>query len=46
MAIFFTLSGNIFSVFLLLPVALTSWFVVLRPLWRKRYRQAMRMLPK
>ena len=46
MAIFFTLSGNIFSVFLLLPVALTSWFVFLRPLWRKRYRQAVRMLPK
>lgn len=46
LAIFFTLSGNIFSVFLLLPVALTSWFVFLRPLWRKRYRAAVRMLPK
>jgi hypothetical protein len=46
LAIFFTLTGNIFSVFFLLPVALTTWFVFLRPLWRKRYRQAVRMLPK
>jgi hypothetical protein len=46
LAIFFTLTGNIFSVFFLLPVALTTWFVFLRPLWRKRYRQAVRTLPK
>ena len=46
LAIFFTLSGNILSVFFLLPVALTTWFVFLRPVWRKRYRQAVRTLPK
>lgn len=46
LAIFFTLSGNLFSVFFLLPVALTTWFVFVRPLWRKRYRQAVRSLPK
>ncbi len=46
LAIFFTLSGNIFSVVFLLPVALTTWFVFLRPLWRKRDRQAVRRLPK
>jgi hypothetical protein len=46
LAIFFTLSGNLFSVFFLLPVALTTWFVFLRPLWRKRYRQAVTSMPK
>jgi hypothetical protein len=45
-ALFFILTGNVFSVFFLLPVALTAWFVFLRPLWRKRYRQALRGLPK
>jgi hypothetical protein len=45
-AIFFTLTGNTFSVFFLLPVALTSWFVFLRPLHRRRYRQAVKSLPR
>ena len=45
-AIFFTLTGNVFSVFFLLPIALTTWFVFLRPLHRKRYRQAVRTLPR
>ena len=45
-AIFFTLTGNVFSVFFLLPVALTLWFVFLRPFWRRRYRQAVSGLPK
>jgi len=46
LAIFFTLSGNIFGVFFLLPVALISWFVFLRPLHRKRYRAAIKTLPR
>ena len=37
-AVFFTLTGNLFSVFLLLPVGLSVWFVFLRPLHRRRYR--------
>jgi hypothetical protein len=45
-AIFFTLTGNIFGVFFLMPVALVSWFVFLRPLHRKRYRQAIKGLPR
>jgi hypothetical protein len=45
-AIFFTLTGNVFSVFFLLPIALTAWFVLLRPLHRKRYRQAVKTLPR
>ena len=46
LAIFFTLSGNIFGVFFLLPVALTIWFVFLRPVHRKRYYRAVAGLPK
>jgi hypothetical protein len=46
LAIFFTLTGNVFSVFLLLPVALSGWFAFLRPLWRRRYRRAIRSLPR
>jgi hypothetical protein len=46
LAIFFTLTGNIFSVFLLLPVALLGWFVLLRPVHRRRYRQAIAELPR
>jgi len=46
LAIFFTLTGNIFSVFFLLPVALTIWFIFLRPLHRKRYRTAIQALPR
>jgi hypothetical protein len=45
-AIFFTLTGNVFSVFFLLPVALTLWFVFLRPFHRKRYREAVKGLPR
>jgi hypothetical protein len=29
-----------------MPVALTVWFVFLRPMHRKRYREAIRDLPK
>ncbi len=46
LAIFFTLTGNIFGVFFLMPVALISWFVFLRPLHRKRYRRAIKALPR
>jgi Flp pilus assembly protein TadB len=45
-AIFFTLTGNVFSVFFLLPVALTTWFVFLRPIHRRRYREAAKSLPR
>ena len=40
LAIFFTLTGNVPGVFFLLPTALIVWFVFLRPVHRKRYRQA------
>jgi hypothetical protein len=46
LAIFFTLTGNIPGVFFLLPVALVLWFVFLRPLHRRRYRQAIKSLPR
>jgi hypothetical protein len=46
LAIFFTLSGNVFSVFFLLPVALGAWFVFLRPIHRRRYRAAIADLPR
>jgi hypothetical protein len=45
-AIFFTLTGNVFSVFFLLPVALTLWFVFLRPVHRRRYHEAVKGLPR
>ncbi len=46
MAIFFTLTGNLFSMFLLLPVALMAWFMIVRPLHRKAYRKAIADLPR
>src|SRR4051812_3815289 len=46
LAIFFTLTGNVFSVFFLLPVALLTWFGLLRPLHRNRYRRAIAELPR
>jgi len=46
LAIFFTLSGNVYSVFLLLPLALMLWFGILRPLHRQRYRHAIADLPR
>jgi hypothetical protein len=46
LAAFFTLTGNVFSVFFLLPVALTVWFVFLRPAHRRRYRRAIADLPR
>jgi hypothetical protein len=46
LAIFFTLTGNVFSVFFLLPVALTGWFALVRPVHRRRYRAAIAELPR
>jgi hypothetical protein len=42
----FTFTNNVFGVFFLLPFALISWFVFLRPLHRKRYRAAIKGLPR
>jgi hypothetical protein len=46
LAMFFTLTGNIFSVFVLLPLALMLWFYFVRPFHRRRYRRAIAQLPK
>lgn len=46
LALIFTLTGNTFSVLLLLPVGIIVWFVFLRPVHRKRYREAIRHLPR
>jgi hypothetical protein len=46
LAMFFTLTGNVFSVFFLLAAAMTLWFVLLRPLHRRRYREAIADLPR
>jgi len=46
LSMLFTLTGNVLSVFFLLPVALMVWFVFLRPAHRKRYRAAIAQLPR
>jgi hypothetical protein len=46
LAMFFTLTGNIFSVFVLLPLALMLWFYFVRPAHRRRYRRAIADLPR
>jgi hypothetical protein len=46
LAIFFTLTGNVFNVFVLLPLAMVVWFTFVRPIHRKRYRQAIAELPR
>ena len=45
LAIVFTLTGNIPGVFFLLPVALVTWFVFIRPFHRRRYHDAIQGLP-
>jgi hypothetical protein len=45
-AIFFTLTGNLFSVFVLLPMAMMGWFIFVRPGHRRRYREAIAELPR
>ena len=46
MAIFFTLTGNIFNVFVLLPLAMMIWFIFVRPVHQRRYREAIANLPR
>ena len=46
LAIFFTLTGNAFSVFVLLPLSVATWFAFIRPLHRRRYRAAIAELPR
>jgi hypothetical protein len=46
LAVFFTLTGNTFSVFVLLPLSVATWFAFLRPLHRRRYRAAIAQLPR
>ena len=45
-ALVFMLTGNVPGVFFLLPVALISWFIFLRPVHRRRYRAALKGLPR
>jgi len=45
-AIVFTLTGNIAGLFFLMPVAIITWFVFIRPTHRKRYRAAIADLPR
>jgi hypothetical protein len=45
-AIFFTLTGNIFSVIILLPFSMLLWFYFIQPFHRRRYRRAIAELPK
>jgi len=45
-ALFFLLTGNVFSMFFLLPTSLMAWFTFIRPLHRRRYRQAIADLPR
>lgn len=46
LALFFFLSGNTYSMFILIPVALLGWMTLLRPIQRNRYRRAIANLPK
>jgi hypothetical protein len=46
LAIFFTLTGNVFNVFVLLPLAMVIWFSFVRPAHRRRYRRAIADLPR
>ncbi len=46
LGVFFSLTGNIVNVFILLPMALLGWFVFLRPAHQRRYRRAIADLPR
>jgi hypothetical protein len=46
LAIVFTLTGNVVGVFFLMPVAIITWFVLIRPTHRRRYRAAIADLPR
>jgi hypothetical protein len=45
-ALFFLLTGNIFSMFILLPVGTMAWFFFIQPVHRRRYRRAIAALPR
>jgi hypothetical protein len=45
-ALFFVLTGNTMSVFLLLPLSLIVWFTYLRDAHRRRYRAALADRPR
>ena len=45
-AVFFIATGNAFSVFFLLPISLMAWFLLIRPVHRRRYREAIADLPR
>jgi hypothetical protein len=45
-AVFFIATGNAFSVFFLLPISLMAWFLLIRPVHRRRYREAIADLPQ
>jgi hypothetical protein len=46
LAIFFSLTGNAFSVIVLLPLSMLIWFYFLQPMHRRRYRRAIAELPR
>jgi hypothetical protein len=45
-ALFFLLTGNTFSLFVLLPVGTMVWFIFIQPVHRRRYRRAIADLPR
>lgn len=45
-ALFFLFTGNSFSLLILLPFALLSWGVLIRPIHRRRYAAALGKLPR
>ncbi|MSX01815.1 MAG: hypothetical protein F2813_01495 [Actinobacteria bacterium] len=45
LAIFFTLTGNIFAVFILLPSVIVMWFMILRRPHRRAFQKAISDLP-
>jgi hypothetical protein len=45
-ALFFLLTGNLFSLFILLPVGTMAWFFFIQPVHRRRYRSAISELPR
>jgi hypothetical protein len=46
LALYFLLTGNTFSLFFLLPLALILWGMMLRPVLRRRYSKALGVLPR
>ena len=45
-AVFFIVTGNEFSVFFLLPISVMGWFMLIRPVHRRRYQAAIADLPR